>query len=479
MFEDLSNKFEAALKTLRGQDKISDDNIEPAIKTVRRALLEADVNLVVVNEFIQEIKAEALGIEVVKGISPDQKFVDVVHRRLVNIMGDKNEKLTEKKNGTTVIMLVGLQGAGKTTVAAKLGLFLKEKGKSVLLIAADTFRPAAKEQLKSLGKQINVNVFTGDSSESSIQIAIAGTQKAYDESYDAVIVDTAGRLYMDNELMDEVVMIKESVKPDEILLVVDSMIGQEAADLTRVFNEKVEITGTILTKLDGDSRGGAALSIKKVSGKPIKFIGTGEKVSALEPFYPDRIASRILGMGDILTLVDKAQKEVAITDVMRMQKKFQEASFDFTDFLQQMKLIKRMGSLGGLMKLLPGMNKLDDRVLKSGEQQLKKIQAMIDSMNIAERKDPKLLLKSPKRRKRIAVGSGHTEVEVDKMISDFERMRAMMQGIVKGDFSNIQSNPMMYEATPKSIGYDGNPIGKSTKANKKKDIRKKKGFFDL
>jgi signal recognition particle subunit SRP54 len=279
--------------------------------------------------------------------------------------------------------------------------------------------------------------------------------------------------------MDEVVMIKESVKPDEILLVVDSMIGQEAADLTKVFNEKVGITGTILTKLDGDSRGGAALSIKKVSGKPIKFIGTGEKVSALEPFYPERIASRILGMGDILTLVDKAQKEVSITDVMRMQQKFQEASFDFTDFLQQMKLIKRMGSLGGLVKLLPGMNKLDDKMLKSGEQQLKKIQAMIDSMNLSERKDPKLLLKSPKRRKRIAAGSGHTDAEVDKMIGDFERMRAMMQGIVKGDFSKIQGNPMMYGATPGSKNSDGYPIGKSTRLNKKSDIRKKKGFFVL
>lgn len=481
MFEDLADKFDVALKTLRGQDKITEANIDPAIKTVRRALLEADVNLGVVNEFIQEIKAEAVGIEVVKGIRPEQKFIDVVHSRLVNIMGEKNEKLIEKKDGTTVIMLVGLQGAGKTTIAAKLALFLKEREKNVLLIAADTFRPAAKEQLKTLGKQIDVNVFAGGSDESSIEIALAGTKKAYDESYETVIVDTAGRLYIDNELMNEVVMIKESIKPDEVLLVVDSMIGQEAADLTRVFNDKVGITGTILTKLDGDSRGGAALSIKKVSGKPIKFIGTGEKVNALEPFYPERIASRILGMGDILTLVDKAQKEVAITDVMRMQQKFQEASFDFTDFLQQMKLIKRMGSLGGLMKLLPGMNKIDDKMLKSGELQLKKIQAMIDSMNFAERKDPKLLLKSPKRRKRIASGSGYTNAEVDKMISDFERMRAMMQGIVKGDFSKMQGNPMMQGggATSGSSNYDNMPIGKSNKGNRKKDSPRKKGFFDL
>lgn len=479
MFEDLANKFDAALKSLKGQDKISEANIEPAIRTVRRALLEADVNLTVVNEFIQEIKEEACGTDVVRGITPDQKFIEVVHRRLVDIMGERNEELIENRDGPTTIMLVGLQGAGKTTVAAKLGLYLKEKRKKVLMIAADTFRPAAKEQLKTLGQQVGIDVFGGDPGQTAVEIVRAGTERAVQENCDTIIIDTAGRLYIDNELMNEVVQIKESVDPNEVLLVVDSMIGQEAADLTRVFNDKVGITGAVLTKLDGDSRGGAALSIKKVSGKPIKFIGTGEKIAALEPFYPDRIASRILGMGDILTLVDKAQKEVEITDVMRMQQKFQEASFDFTDFLQQMKLIKRMGSLGGLMKLLPGMNKIDDKTLKSGELQLKKIQAMIDSMNNEERKDPKLLLKSPKRRKRIASGSGYTDAEVDKMIADFERMRGMMQGIVKGDFSKLRGNPMMPGPSLGMERYGGMESNKSEKGNKKKESRKKKGFFDL
>jgi signal recognition particle subunit SRP54 len=478
MFEDLSAKFELALKSLKGEDKISEINIEPAIKTVRRALLEADVNLEVVNEFIQEIKEEACGIEVVRGITPDQKFIEVVHNKLTSIMGEKNEKIISATVGPTVIMLVGLQGAGKTTIAAKLGSYLKGQGKNVLMIAADTFRPAARKQLETLGKQIGVNVYGGETGQSSLEISIAGKKAAIDCGCEIIIVDTAGRLYIDEGLMDEVVGIKNALTPHEILLVVDSMIGQEAADLTRIFNAKIGITGAILTKLDGDSRGGAALSIRKVSGKPIKFIGTGEKVDALEPFYPDRIASRILGMGDILTLVDKAQKEVELTDVVRMQQKFQEASFDFTDFLQQMKLIKRMGSLGGLIKLLPGMNKIDEQTLKSGELQLKKIQAMIDSMNNAEKKDPRLLLKSPQRRKRIAAGSGYTDSEVDKMISDFERMRNMMQGIVKGDFSQLRGNPMIPNSM-KSDSFDRSEINRVEKRTKKKDSRKKKGFFDL
>jgi signal recognition particle subunit SRP54 len=479
MFDELSSKFEAALKTLKGQDKISEVNIEPAIKMVRRALIEADVNLDIVNDFIKDVKEEACGTEVVRGITPDQKFIDVVHKKLVSTMGDTSEGLVEPKDGPTTIMLVGLQGAGKTTIAAKLGLFLKQKGKKVLMIAADTFRPAAREQLETLGKQVGITVFAGDTNDNSLNISIEGKEKAINEGYNTVIIDTAGRLYIDDDLMNEVVTIKNSAKPNEILLVVDSMIGQEAADLTRVFNEKVGITGAILTKLDGDSRGGAALSIRKVSGKPIKFIGTGEKVDALQPFYPDRIASRILGMGDILTLVDKAQKEVELTDVLKMQKKFEEASFDFTDFLQQMKLIKRMGSLGGLIKLLPGMNKIDDKTLKSGELQLKRIQAMIDSMTYAERQNPRLLLSSPKRRKRISVGSGHTDSEVDKMIRDFERMRNMMQGIVQGDFTRFQGASMSPGSANKSRSFTGLEHSASDRDSKKKDARKKKGFFEL
>lgn len=478
MFDELANKFDDALKTLRGQDKISENNIDPAIKLVKRALLDADVNLKVVNDFITEIREEALGSEVVRGISPDQKFVEVVHKKLVTIMGDKNEELIDNQDKPTKIMLVGLQGAGKTTAAAKLALYLKKKGKKVLMIAADTFRPAAKDQLRTLGGQIEVDVYSGEESQVSQEIADRGIRIAKEESYDVAIIDTAGRLYFNDELMDELVYIKESVKPDEVLLVVDSMIGQEAADLTEAFNLRVGLTGAILTKMDGDSRGGAALSIKRVSGKSIKFIGTGEKIEGLEAFYPDRIASRILGMGDILTLVDKAQQEVSITDIARMQEKFQEASFDFTDFLQQMKLIKRMGSLGGLIKLLPGMNKIDDKMLKSGETQLKRIQSMIDSMTVEERKDPKLLSKSPKRRRRIASGSGHTDIEIDKMITDFERMRGMMQGIAKGDLSRFQGGWPMSN-TPNKGERERQGGNKHEKTERKKQIKKKKGFFDL
>ncbi|MFN5464185.1 MAG: signal recognition particle protein [Cyanobacteriota bacterium] len=475
MFEELSDKFEDALKTLRGQNKITEGNISPALRIVRKALLDADVNLQVARDFLEEVKAEALGIDVVRGINPEQKFIDIVHKCLVNVLGSKNEKLEEETQGITVILLVGLQGAGKTTAAAKLGLYLKEKGRKVKLVAADTFRPAAKDQLITLGKQTNIEVYTGEDGDSSIAIAKKGVEEAITDNYQIVIVDTAGRLYIDNELMNEVHKIKEYVKPKETLLVVDSMIGQEAAELTKAFDEQIGITGAILTKLDGDSRGGAALSIKKISGKGIKFVGTGEKVEALEPFYPDRMASRILGMGDILTLVDKAQKEVDISDVVTMQKKFEEASFDFTDFLKQMKLIKRMGSIGGLMKLIPGMNKIDDSVLKQGETQLRRIQSMIDSMTQEERSRPELLMKSPQRRRRIAKGSGYNDTDVDKVISDFERMRGMMQNLAKGNFGQLQEQ-MVQQGRNASLESDKKL---TINANKKKDAKKKRGFFDL
>lgn len=480
MFDDLSRKFEDALKSLRGQDKITDINIEPALKEVRKALISADVNLSVVDEFLRDVRNEAVGIEVVRGIRPEQKLIDIVHKKLTNVMGENNSPINESLEGPTVIMLVGLQGAGKTTGAAKLGLYLKGKGKKVLMVGADTFRPAAKEQLKTLGSQIGINVYTGNENGTSNEIVEEGIRKGKDEGFDSIIIDTAGRLYIDEKMMEEVAQIKKKIVPNEILLVVDAMIGQEAAELTRVFNEKVGITGAILTKMDGDSRGGAALSIKKVSGKPIKLIGTGEKVEALEPFYPERIAGRILGMGDILSLVDKAQKEVEINDVLNIQKKFQEASFDFTDFLQQLKLISRMGSIGGLMKMIPGMNKIDDKTLKTGEIQLKKFQSMIGSMTNEEKKEPELLVKSAKRRRRIAIGSGFGENEVDKMVSDFVRMRKMMQGISKGNMSgmmDMMKNPV--DAVRKTSSRTKTKQREGDSSMESKATKKKKGFFEL
>jgi len=480
MFDDLSRKFEDALKSLRGQDKITDINIEPALKEVRKALISADVNLSVVDEFLRDVRNEAVGIEVVRGIRPEQKLIDIVHKKLTNVMGENNSPINESLEGPTVIMLVGLQGAGKTTGAAKLGLYLKGKGKKVLMVGADTFRPAAKDQLKTLGSQIGINVYTGNENGTSNEIVEEGIRKGKDENFDSIIIDTAGRLYIDEKMMEEVAQIKKKIVPNEVLLVVDAMIGQEAAELTRVFNEKVGITGAILTKMDGDSRGGAALSIKKVSGKPIKLIGTGEKVEALEPFYPERIAGRILGMGDILSLVDKAQKEVEINDVLNIQKKFQEASFDFTDFLQQLKLISRMGSIGGLMKMIPGMNKIDDKTLKTGEIQLKKFQSMIGSMTNEEKKEPELLVKSAKRRRRIAIGSGFGENEVDKMVSDFVRMRKMMQGISKGNMSgmmDMMKNPV--DAVRKTSSRTKTKQREGDSSMESKATKKKKGFFEL
>lgn len=480
MFDDLSQKFEDALKSLRGQDKITDTNIELALKEVRKALISADVNLSVVDEFLRDVKSEAVGIEVVRGISPEQKLIDIVHKKLTKVMGEDNAPLNESIEGPTIIMLVGLQGAGKTTGAAKLGLYFKEKGKNTLMIGADTFRPAAKDQLKTLGSQIGIRVYTGNEDASSSEIVEEGIRKGREENFDNIIIDTAGRLYIDEEMMEEVAKIKERTAPDEVLLVVDAMIGQEAAELTRVFNEKVGITGAILTKMDGDSRGGAALSIKKISGKPIKLIGTGEKVEALEPFFPERIAGRILGMGDILSLVDKAQKEVEINDVLKIQKKFQEASFDFTDFLQQLKLISRMGSIGGLMKMIPGMNKIDDKTLKSGEIQLKKFQSMIGSMTNEEKREPELLVKSAKRRRRIAIGSGFGENEVDKMVSDFVRMRKMMQGISNGNMGgmmDMMKNPM--DSVRKTGKRTQKRAGEAENSIESKATKKKKGFFEL
>ncbi|MEY3757279.1 MAG: signal recognition particle protein, partial [Cyanobacteriota bacterium] len=386
MFDELSQRFEDAVKSLRGQASISETNVEGALKQVRRALLEADVSLPVVQDFVEEVRRKAVGAEVVRGVSPDQKFIQLVHEQLVETMGGENAPLAQPKaegEGPTVVLMAGLQGAGKTTATAKLGLHLKEQGRKALLVAADVYRPAAIDQLTTLGAQIGVEVFSLGAEAKPEAIAAAGIAKAKAEGFDTVLVDTAGRLQIDQSMMEEMVRIREAAAPDEVLLVVDSMIGQEAADLTRAFHDQVGITGAVLTKLDGDSRGGAALSIRKVSGAPIKFIGTGEKVEALQPFHPERMASRILGMGDVLTLVEKAQKEVELADVERMQQKLQEASFDFSDFLQQMRLIKRMGSLGGLMKMIPGMNKIDDGMLKQGEEQLKKIEAMISSMTEA------------------------------------------------------------------------------------------------
>ncbi|MFS8841906.1 signal recognition particle protein [Synechococcus sp. W55.2] len=431
MFDALSEKLELAWRKLRGQDRITETNIQEALREVRRALLDADVNLQVVKQFIEDVREAALGSEVILGVTPDQQFIKIVHDELVKVMGEANVPIAQAEQPPTIVLMAGLQGSGKTTTCAKLALYLRKQGKKSLMVAGDIYRPAAIDQLKTLGQQIQIPVFDLGKVD-PVEIARQGVETARQQGYDYVILDTAGRLQIDLEMMAELERIKAAVQPHEILLVVDAMIGQEAASLTRAFHERLGITGAILTKLDGDTRGGAALSIRQVSGQPIKFIGVGEKVEALDPFYPDRMASRILGMGDILSLVEKAQEEIDLGDAASMAEKMMTAQFDFTDFLKQMRLIKRMGSLAGLLRLMPGMGKISEEQLQKGQDQLARAEAMINSMTPEERRNPDLLARSVSRKRRVARGSGHKLEDVSRLVSDFQRMRDMMRNMGMG-----------------------------------------------
>ncbi|MCC3501870.1 MULTISPECIES: signal recognition particle protein [unclassified Microcoleus] len=473
MFEALADRLESTWKKLRGQNKISESNIQDALKEVRRALLEADVNLQVVKNFISEVAAKAQGAEVVSGVRPDQQFIKIVHDELVRVMGETNVPLATAESGPTVILMAGLQGTGKTTATAKLALHLRKQNLTALLVATDIYRPAAIDQLLTLGKQIDVPVFELGTDTDPVEIARQGIEHGKQLGVDTIIVDTAGRLQIDQDMMAELLRIKQTVQPHETLLVVDAMTGQEAANLTRTFHDQIGITGAILTKLDGDSRGGAALSVRQISGAPIKFVGVGEKVEALQPFYPDRMASRILGMGDVLTLVERAQEEFDIADAEKMQEKMLTAKFDFTDFLKQTRLLKNMGSLGGIMKMIPGMNKLTDEQMRQGEVQLKRTEAMINSMTTEERRNPELLASSPSRRRRIGKGAGYAENDVTKLVSDFQKMRTMMQQMSQGNFTGMGGLPGM-PGMPGMQGMQGMGGQKKKKKNKPK-----KGFGQL
>lgn len=470
MFDALAERLESAWKTLRGQDKITETNIQEALREVRRALLEADVNLQVAKDFIETVRQRAIGAEVIAGVRPDQQFIKIVYDALVEVMGESYSPLAQADPSPTIILMAGLQGTGKTTAAAKLALHLRKENRRALLVATDVYRPAAIDQLVTLGKQIDVPVFELGTEANPVEIAQRGVAHAKALGVDTVIIDTAGRLQIDTEMMAELAAIKDAVQPHETLLVVDAMTGQEAANLTRAFHEQVGITGAILTKLDGDTRGGAALSVRQVSGQPIKFIGVGEKVEALQPFYPDRLASRILGMGDVLTLVEKAQEEVDLADAEKMSRKILEAQFDFDDFLKQMRLLKNMGSLAGIMKLIPGMNKVSSEQLQQGEVQLKRAEAMINSMTREERRNPELLAGSPSRRQRVAKGSGYQVADVSKLVSDFQRMRSLMQQMGQGQFG-MPGMPMMPGMNP--LAGRG---GRAQAAKKPKKQKKRKGF---
>lgn len=484
MFDALAERLEGAWKKLRGQDKISKSNIEDALREVRRALLEADVNLQVVKDFITGVETRALGADVVSGVRPDQQFIKIVYDELVAVMGETNVPLAQADNSPTIVLMAGLQGTGKTTATAKLALHLRKQNISTLLVATDIYRPAAIDQLLTLGQQIEVPVFQLGTDADPVEIARQGVAQAKATGVDTVIIDTAGRLQIDRDMMGELARIKETVQPHETLLVVDAMTGQEAANLTRTFHEEIGITGAILTKLDGDTRGGAALSVRQISGQPIKFVGVGEKVEALQPFYPDRMASRILGMGDVLTLVEKAQEEIDLADAQKMEEKILSAKFDFSDFLKQMRLLKNMGSLGGLMKLIPGMGKLSDDQLRQGEIGLKRTEAMINSMTPEERRNPDLLAGSPSRRRRVARGSGkYEEPDVMKLVNDFKKMRSLMQQMGQGGMPGMPGMPGMFggmgggnmPARPGFRGYTGGVGGKK----QQKKTKKKKGFGQL
>jgi signal recognition particle subunit SRP54 len=429
MFESLSERLEQSFKTLRGQGRITEINVAETLKEVRRALLDADVNYKTAKNFTDSVKQKALGQKILAAVMPGQMMVKIVHDELVELMGSKNVDINLKGN-PAVILIAGLQGSGKTTFSAKLASYLRSKrGKSPMLIAGDVYRPAAIEQLKILGQQINIPVFTEEGNNNPVKIAQTGIREAKRLGHDLVVIDTAGRLAIDEQMMNEITAIKKAVEPQEILFVVDSMTGQDAVNTAREFNERLNFDGVVLTKLDGDSRGGAALSIRSVVDKPIKFISAGEKLESIEVFYPERLADRILGMGDIVTLVEKAQEQFDVEEARKIQKKLAKNQFGLDDFLNQIQQIKKMGNVKDLAGMIPGVGKalknmdIDDNAFKG-------IEAIIHSMTPVERTAPEILNGS--RRKRIADGSGTSVQDVNRLVKQFDETRKMMKMMTGG-----------------------------------------------
>lgn len=423
MFENLSNKLERAFKVLKGQGKISEINVAETIKEIRKALLDADVNFKIAKNFTEEVKKKALGQNVLTSVSPGQLLTKIVNDELTALMGGSVAELNLSAK-PSIILIAGLQGSGKTTFSGKLAKYLKSKGKSPFLIAADVYRPAAIDQLKILGEQISIPVHTDYESKDPIAIAQAGIQLAKQNNHNVIIIDTAGRLGVDEQMMNEIAHIKQKVQPQEILFVVDAMTGQDAVNTAKVFNERLDFTGVVLTKLDGDTRGGAALSIKAEVNKPIKFIGTGEKLEALDVFHPDRMASRILGMGDVVSLVERAQQQFDEKQAAELTKKIRKNTFDFNDFLSQVQQIQKMGSMKDLVGMMPGMPKIPENA-QIDDNMFKPMEAIIMSMTPKERTHPDILTTT--RRQRIAKGSGTTIQEVNKFVKQFEDMRKMMK----------------------------------------------------
>ncbi len=428
MFEDLTQKLELVFKKLRGEGKISEANVSESLREVRRVLLDADVNYKVVKEFIGEVQRRAVGQEVLRSLTPGQLIIKIIHDELVALMGSASAGITYAAMPPTVILIAGLQGSGKTTFSAKLALHLKSKGRFPLLVAADVYRPAAIDQLETLGKQIQVPVHAVRE-RGAVEIAVESIDHARKGARDVVIIDTAGRLHVDEEMMAEVATIRQRVSPNEILFVVDAMTGQDAVNSAKAFHDRLDFDGIVLTKLDGDSRGGAALSIRSVVSKPIKFVGVGEKLDALEVFHPDRMANRILGMGDIVTLVEKAQEQFDEEKSRKLEAKLRSSQFTFDDFLEQLREIKKMGSLQQIMSMIPGMSRMAGNATLD-EKALVRVEAIIQSMTAVERNRPNII--NGQRRKRIAAGSGTSVQEVNKVLKQFHDMQKMMKTLSRG-----------------------------------------------
>ena len=425
MFGGLTEKLANAFKKFRGKGKLTEADVKEGMREVKLALLEADVNFKVVRDFVKSVTERAVGAEVLESLVPAQMIVKIVNEELIKLMGSDASKINISPKPPTIIMMVGLNGAGKTTHSVKIASYFKKKSKNPLLVACDVYRPAAIDQLKIVAESVGLPVFTMGTKLSPIEIAKAGVEHARKNGYDMVFIDTAGRLQVDEELMNELVDMKAAINPTEILLVVDAMLGQDAVNISKTFNDMLEISGVVLTKMDGDTRGGAALSVKYVTGKPIKFIGTGEKMDALELFYPDRMASRILGMGDILSLIEKAEEAYDKKNAMELEKKMREQTFTLEDFLVQMRQLKKMGNLDQLLGMLPGANAGALKNAQVDEKQMAKIEAIILSMTRQERMRPEIINGS--RRKRIAQGSGTSVEDINKLLKQFEQMKKMMK----------------------------------------------------